>query len=571
MPLRATIGYACLIFCTLLLGSGDAGAACSPHCPTDPIPAQYRDAELFAKAIAAAERPAPARMTLSGITVPHHLLAADLIARGLRMADPASVRKVVVLMPDHFKRTALAFATTRRDFATVFGLVRTDRDDVGRLLELSDMVEESGLFTHEHAIGAVVPFIRHYFPDARVVPIAISFRSRRADWDRLVERLEPMIDGDTIVVQSTDFSHYLPLAAAVRRDQEALNVLGAGDLEAAAAFRQPAHTDSRGAQYIQLRVQHDVFHANPMVVFNSNSQAYSTEPEAQTTSYIVQVYPRSPLRQIGPELPGSRIYCFAGDTFFGRDVARALARPGVEERIRSEIASVLNNCRLVLNLEGVVLPKVPNDLGPTTLGMPLDLTLAGLRALHVRAVSVANNHAMDFGLEPYRRMVRRLRAAGIVVLRHGEVVDLGAFRAVALSDLDNHTGRTSGVVSERSIDAIRRGRARGPVVAFMHWGRERVAAHGDRQRMLAEDLASAGITLVVGAHPHVRSTKLDLVAGATGLEAYSLGNFIFDQSAARASGSLLEVRVFQQGTLATRLVPIPNFFDRATGHAARAD
>ena len=42
---------------------------------------------------------------------------------------------------------------------------------------------------------------------------------------------------------------------------------------------------------------------------------------------------------------------------------------------------------------------------------------------------------------------------------------------------------------------------------------------------------------------------------------YSLGNFIFDQSSPRGSGALVELRVFKQGTVAARLVPIPNLFD----------
>jgi poly-gamma-glutamate synthesis protein (capsule biosynthesis protein) len=558
MSRSATIAHACLLaLCRLLLGCGDADAACSPRCA--PIPAQFRNADVFEKAIASAERLAPSRMALSGITIPHHLLAADLMALGLRMADPGAVRKIVILLPDHFRRTALAFATTRRDFDTVFGLVRTDRDGVGRLLELADLVEESGLFSREHAIGAIVPFIRHYFPNARIVPIAISIRSHRADWDRLIERLLSMIDRETIIIQSTDFSHYLPVAGAVRRDQEVLNALGARDLDAAASLKQPQHTDSRAAQYIHLKLQRELFDSEPIILFNSNSQAYASEPEPRTTSYIVQVYPRSPMRQAGQDLPGSKVYCFAGDTFFGRGVPRALAGSDASERVRAEIDSVLNNCRLVLNLEGVVVPTVPGHLGPVSLAMPEDLTLAWLRALRVQAVSIATNHAMDFGPIAYRRMVRRLRSAGISVLRQGEVVDLGSLRVVGLTDLDNRTDRSSGVVTRGSIDAISRGRARAPAVAFMQWGREWVAAPGDRQRTLAEDLAKAGITLVVGAHPHVRSTQLDLVAGTAGLSAYSLGNFIFDQSEPRASGSLLEVRVFQQGTVAARLVPIPNF------------
>ena len=51
-----------------------------------------------------------------------------------------------------------------------------------------------------------------------------------------------------------------------------------------------------------------------------------------------------------------------------------------------------------------------------------------LEALNVKAVSLANNHAMDLGEESFEAMVSTLRDAGITVLRQGAVADLGPFR-----------------------------------------------------------------------------------------------------------------------------------------------
>jgi poly-gamma-glutamate capsule biosynthesis protein CapA/YwtB (metallophosphatase superfamily) len=64
-------------------------------------------------------------------------------------------------------------------------------------------------------------------------------------------------------------------------------------------------------------------------------------------------------------------------------------------------------------------------------------------------------------------------------------------------------------------------------------------------------------------HPHLTAVDFDLLGGGQALSAYSLGNFLFDQSSQRASGSVLEVRIFDQGTFFARLVPIPNFFENA--------
>ena len=44
---------------------------------------------------------------------------------------------------------------------------------------------------------------------------------------------------------------------------------------------------------------------------------------------------------------------------------------------------------------------------------------------------------------------------------------------------------------------------------------------------------------------------------------FSLGNMIYDQHADRRSGALVELRVFRQGTIALRTIPLPNLFDLA--------
>jgi poly-gamma-glutamate synthesis protein (capsule biosynthesis protein) len=98
---------------------------------------------------------------------------------------------------------------------------------------------------------------------------------------------------------------------------------------------------------------------------------------------------------------------------------------------------------------------------------------------------------------------------------------------------------------------------------MINWGLDYEATPGRRQLDLMDGLRRAAVSLIVGVHPHVAVVDLDLLGGGQALSVYSLGNFLFDQSSPRASGSVLEVRVFDQGTFFARLIPIPNFFDNA--------
>jgi AmmeMemoRadiSam system protein B len=553
--------FGALLSLVLVPCSGIAG----PETPSGPFPSLYSKADVFVASIQAAQGVPVFHRRVSGLTVPHHLVAADLIARAFRVAEGNHYDKIVILFPDHFMKTRRPFATTRRPFETVFGRVQVSEGDASRLLADPRMVEESGLFAKDHGIGAVLPYVRHFFPDTPIVPIAVSIKSTRDDWERLVADLDPVITANTLIVQSTDFSHYLSHHEAIQRDQEVLNIIAADDLDAVAKLRQPAHLDSRGSQYMQMRLQAKHFHSRPLVMFNSNSQAYSDRTEPETTSYIIQIYPAAGDAGLidPPDPSAAEAYCFAGDTFFGRYMLKLLSHTEVAERLRKELQTRLAGCPLIVNLEGVVVDKMPGKLGPLTLAMPQDLVLDWLKSANVVAVSVANNHAKDLGEEAFAKMVTTLQASGLKVLRHGDIVDLGRFRLVALTDIDNNVKPFENRVSEADLRGIGRSDALPPLVAYLHWGTEFQTAPDQRQIVLADDLRRNGVSLIVGAHSHRVLAHLEALAEGQSAVAYSLGNFLFDQSHDRASGSILEVRFFPQGTFFARLVPMPNLYDMA--------
>ena len=272
-----------------------------------PYEPEFSDRAAFAEAIGKAEKYDLERQKLTGITLPHHLLAAPLIAAGLSIVDPGTVKHVLILLPDHHAVLNGSFGTTRTGFKTVFGLVNVSASKTNALLQHRQDFEETDLFAHEHAIGALLPFVKNYLPTADIVPIAISPRSRRDDWDVLVTMLAPLIDSDTLVIQSSDFSHYLAPQRAARRDQETLNILAAHDYAQTASLSQPSNINSAGAQYVQERLQKLLFDADPNVIFNMNSQQFLPSSVPRTTSYVVEIYQRTNDVKIAIGTPGSRV------------------------------------------------------------------------------------------------------------------------------------------------------------------------------------------------------------------------------------------------------------------------
>jgi AmmeMemoRadiSam system protein B len=543
--------FACVIFC----GGQHAWAE-----ERTPFASMYSDAKLFRDAIALERGPRTPSLPVTGISVPHHILAADLIARGFQVAAGNHYDRIIILSPDHFSRSRRPMATTRRDVQTVFGLVRNDISATEALLAADALFDDSDLFANEHGIAALLPFVRYFFPDARIVPIAISYDASRADCDTAVTLIKELIGPGTLVVQSTDYSHYLPANVAHDRDQETLNIIAAGDADAILDLVQPAHMDSKASQYVQMQLQAESFKSHATVIASRNSAQY-TGGTVRTTSYIVTVYTeRLPA---GSELryPDQEIFYFGGDTFIGRYFTAPFADKDVAGTIVQAIKATTGGAPLIVNLEGTMLEEPPEGFPVDLHVMYANLAVPILKALNVKVAGLANNHSFDLGSAGYDETRAILRKSSIAPLGHKEIVDVGPFRLLGLNFIGKFDYHGYPVVKDGELEDVCRMLARPPLISLLHWGQEYSDKASAAEYAAAQSLQACGVGMIVGAHPHRAAQRIEAMQGGEYQLTYSLGNLLFDQTASRGSGALLELRAFKQGTFATRLVPIANMFE----------
>jgi poly-gamma-glutamate synthesis protein (capsule biosynthesis protein) len=167
-------------------------------------------------------------------------------------------------------------------------------------------------------------------------------------------------------------------------------------------------------------------------------------------------------------------------------------------------------------------------------------------ARHFDAVSVANNHAGDYGRQAFAQMLGRLKSAGVpyfggghtlreaheplIVARHGFRIALlgyNGFLPRAFEATEDHPG-IAWIDEQHLIEDIRRARTAHHadlVIPFMHWGQEHEPLASEHQRGLARRMIDAGADMVVGTHPHVVQDT-ETYRGRPIV--YSLGNFVFD-------------------------------------------
>jgi poly-gamma-glutamate capsule biosynthesis protein CapA/YwtB (metallophosphatase superfamily) len=219
-----------------------------------------------------------------------------------------------------------------------------------------------------------------------------------------------------------------------------------------------------------------------------------------------------------------------GDVMLGRSVGEALGKVAPEDVWAPEVRAIAASCDAVFcNLECCI-----SDRGRRTeriSGKPFFFrgppkAIGSLEAVGVRAVGLANNHALDYEVEALADTLEYLRAAGIAFAgagmgldeaRRGIVVDAGGRRVgmVAVSDHPEEFAAapdTPGIAYADLRDGIPawleaevgRVRARSDaLIAFPHWGFNMTSEPAPWQREAAQALHDAGADLVAGHSAHV--------------------------------------------------------------------
>jgi poly-gamma-glutamate synthesis protein (capsule biosynthesis protein) len=195
-----------------------------------------------------------------------------------------------------------------------------------------------------------------------------------------------------------------------------------------------------------------------------------------------------------------------------------------------------------------------------------------VKAAGVDAVSIANNHALDYGRVGFADTLDGAAAAGMPVFGGGRTIDeayaplilpVRGVRVAIVGFSQIHTlakswkagPATPGIAIAwdvpRAVAAVRAARERADlVIVFNHWGTERVSCPNRDQKAFAIALAEAGADMIIGAHAHV--LQGDGWLGRTYV-AYGLGNLVWYVGS--ADTGVLRVTVRGRSVIRADLVP----------------
>jgi poly-gamma-glutamate synthesis protein (capsule biosynthesis protein) len=235
----------------------------------------------------------------------------------------------------------------------------------------------------------------------------------------------------------------------------------------------------------------------------------------------------------------------AGDTMLGRGVADVLEQAPPESLFAPEVAATIREADLAhLNLECCISTRGerwPDPAKPFFFRAPL-AAVEALSLLGIDCVTLANNHAVDYGYTALADTLDLLHAAGIRTVGAGAdveearrpvVLEAGGFRLGVVGVTDHPEEYAAGPrrpgvayarlgrgVSDWLAETIS-GIDVNAVLVTPHWGPNMVEQPLPRVQAAAAQLLDAGATVIAGHSAHV-------FHGVEGPVLYDLGDFVDD-------------------------------------------
>ncbi len=153
------------------------------------------------------------------LVVPHagYIYSGPVAASAYTLLEPLreTIRRVVLLGPVHRVWVAGLALPGVEAFATPLGRVPLDMDAIRAIADLPQVSLSPAAHAQEHSLEVHLPFLQTVLADFRLIPLAVGDASP----GEVAQVLDRLWGGEeTLVVVSSDLSHFLPYQEAERED-----------------------------------------------------------------------------------------------------------------------------------------------------------------------------------------------------------------------------------------------------------------------------------------------------------------------------------------------------------------
>jgi AmmeMemoRadiSam system protein B len=128
--------------------------------------------------------------------------------------------KVIIIAPSHYAYFHGASVGLFDAYKTPLGFINVSKD-AQKLLQLEEFHFILDAHLEEHSIEVHLPFLQYTLPHFEIVPILYSEISEES----LLKGILSIFDESSILIVSTDLSHYYPYEVAIKKDAHCIKAV----------------------------------------------------------------------------------------------------------------------------------------------------------------------------------------------------------------------------------------------------------------------------------------------------------------------------------------------------------
>jgi hypothetical protein len=369
--------------------------------------------------------PPPIHDPILAVVAPHagYQFTGPVVADTYAELKGRKFSRVVVIGPTHYVGFDFTSVYDGDAYTTPLGTVQVDKAFARQLVKLSPTIQLSGMGHDitpagaEHSIEVQLPWLQRVLGDFQLVPIVMgdqSYENSRALGVALARLIENEKPGSTLILASSDLSHFHTYDEAETMDHKTLNALAAWDyFSMSRNFQTGVWEACGGAPIVAAMIAAERMGANQAQVLKYANSGDTSGDRSRVVGYSADVFVKAPAGK-AVEMPFS-----LSDR--DKNELLALARKSVEQAVEQRkqyepgatASEALNQDRgafVTLNEAG----ELRGCIGYTSATKPLYLTvrdtatLAALRDPRFPPVSASELPLLEYEisvLSPLRRVL----------------------------------------------------------------------------------------------------------------------------------------------------------------------
>lgn len=281
-----------------------------------------------------AQATSPPLKDVVALVAPHagYIYSGAVAAYSYASLKGRKVSRVVVIAPSHYESFDFSAVYDGAAYSTPLGRVPVDRVFAAKLAKMSPLIKlsDTGHGPREHSLEVQLPFLQRVLGDFELVPIIMGGQSYDAS-RALGLALAKLVRGtDTLIVASSDLSHYHPYADAVNLDHKTLHAIEEWDyLNMSRNFGLRVWEACGGGPIVATMIAAETLGSTKAQVLKYANSGDTTDDRSRVVGYSAVALIKEPPR--ASTSTGEKVFSL---TRREEDALLAIARKSVETAVR---------------------------------------------------------------------------------------------------------------------------------------------------------------------------------------------------------------------------------------------